>query len=206
MNYSANKMAAKHCLSAQCIVVDIVPLTKRWKEWNDSLETFTVPRSLAPHRQSVSEVTLHGFGDASSRGVCAVVYAVVNQGEEITQELVCAKSRIAKRNLTIPRLELISGHMAANLVTNAQAAFRNQRVTLHCWLDSTVALYWINDQGEYHQFVANRVNKIQQNNQITWHHVPTTDNPADIESRGGNVVNNELWKKGPKYGCKNMDC
>jgi hypothetical protein len=26
MNYSANKMAAKHCLSAQCIVVDIVPL------------------------------------------------------------------------------------------------------------------------------------------------------------------------------------
>jgi hypothetical protein len=27
MNYSANKMAAKHCLSAQCIVVDIVPLT-----------------------------------------------------------------------------------------------------------------------------------------------------------------------------------
>jgi hypothetical protein len=46
-----------------------LPLTKRWKEWNDSLETFTVPQSLAPHRQSVSEVTLHGFGDASSRGV-----------------------------------------------------------------------------------------------------------------------------------------
>jgi hypothetical protein len=140
-----------------------LPLIKRWKEWNDSLETFTVPRSLAPHRQSVSEVTLHGFGDASSRGV----FAVVNQGEEITQELVCAKSRIAKRNLTIPRLELISGHMAVNLVTNAQAAFSNQRVTFHRWIDSTVALYWINDQGEYHQFVANRVNKIQQHNQIT---------------------------------------
>jgi hypothetical protein len=28
MNYSANKMAAKHCLSAQCIVVDIVPLIR----------------------------------------------------------------------------------------------------------------------------------------------------------------------------------
>jgi hypothetical protein len=89
--------------------------------------------------------------------------------------------------------------MAANLVANAQAAFSNQRVTLHCWLDSTVALYWINDQGEYHQFVANRVNKIQQHNQITWHHVPTTDNPADIGSRGGNVVNNELWRKGPTW-------
>jgi hypothetical protein len=29
MNYSANKMAAKHCLSAQCIVVDIVPLKEK---------------------------------------------------------------------------------------------------------------------------------------------------------------------------------
>ena len=34
MNYSANKMAAKHCLSAQCIVVDIVPLSvlTDWKQ------------------------------------------------------------------------------------------------------------------------------------------------------------------------------
>jgi hypothetical protein len=43
------------------------PLAKRWKEWNDSLETFTIPRSLVPLRLPVSEITLHGFGDASSR-------------------------------------------------------------------------------------------------------------------------------------------
>jgi hypothetical protein len=89
--------------------------------------------------------------------------------------------------------------MAANLVTNARAAFGNQPVSLHCWLDSTVALYSINDQGDYRQFVANRVNKIRQHDQITWHHVPTTDNPADVGSRGGNVVNNELWRNGPSW-------
>lgn len=89
--------------------------------------------------------------------------------------------------------------MAAKLVTNGRAAFGNQKVNLHCWLDSTVALYRIHDHGEYLQFVANRVNKIRQHDQITWHHVPTTDNPADIGSRGGNIVNNELWRKGPSW-------
>jgi hypothetical protein len=87
--------------------------------------------------------------------------------------------------------------MAANLVTNARAAFGNQPVSLHCWLDSTVALYWIN--GDYRQFEANRVNKIRQLDQITWHQVPTTDNPADVGSRGGNAVNNELWQNGPLW-------
>ena len=35
------------------------PLAKQWKEWNDSLETFTIPRSLVPLRLPVSEITLH---------------------------------------------------------------------------------------------------------------------------------------------------
>lgn len=60
-----------------------------------------------------------------------------------------------------------------------------------------VALYWIKGQGEYKKFVANRVDKIQQNKQVTWHHVPTEENPADIGSRGGNAENNVLWKQGP---------
>ena len=60
-----------------------------------------------------------------------------------------SKSRIAKRNFTIPRLQLVSGHMAANLVTNVDTAIGNEKVTpVHCWLDSTVALYWIKGQGD----------------------------------------------------------
>ena len=86
------------------------PLRKKWKEWNETLESYTIPRYLASYHQPIQEITLHGFGDASSNGVCAVVYAVVKQEDGVTQGLVCSKSRIAKRNLTIPRLELISGH------------------------------------------------------------------------------------------------
>jgi hypothetical protein len=82
--------------------------------------------------------------------VAAAVYAVIEQEYGTTQGLVCSKSRIAKRNLAIPRLELVSGHMAANLVTNVETAIGNEKVTsVHCWLDSTVALYWINGQGDW---------------------------------------------------------
>lgn len=48
------------------------------------------------------------------------VYAVVHQYQGITQQLVNAKSRLAKKNLTITRLELVAGHMAVNLTTNVQ--------------------------------------------------------------------------------------
>ena len=125
-------------------------LTKRWKEWYEQFpERCTVPRTLAPNQQPILSVSLHAFGDASKDGVAAAVYAVIEQENGTTQGLVCSKSRIAKRNLTIPRLELVSGHMAANLVTNVETAIGNEKVTsVHCWLDSTVALYWINGQGD----------------------------------------------------------
>ena len=60
-----------------------------------------------------------------------------------------------------------------------------------------MALYWINDQVEYQQFVVNCVNKIRQHNQVIWRYVPTTNSPADVSSRGGTVMTNELWRNGP---------
>ena len=77
-----------------------LPLKKRWHGWRAKLpEHFTVERALAPHREPVLEVALHAFGDASTRGVSAAVYAVVRQKRGTTQGLVCAKSCLAKRNL-----------------------------------------------------------------------------------------------------------
>lgn len=109
------------------------PLLKRWKEWNATLtENFTVPRALSPYHQPILSLTLHAFGDASAKGVSAAVYAVVHQEQGLTQQLICAKSRLAKKNLTIPRLELVAGHMAVNLITNVQAALSSLPHT-HYW-------------------------------------------------------------------------
>ena len=90
--------------------------------------------------------------------------------------------------------------MATNLICNVKNALAGFPVTdLHYWLDSSVPLHWIQDHGEYKQFVANRVHKIQAHQEITWHHVPTTENPADLGSRGGSVTNAELWWNGPNW-------
>ena len=77
----------------------------------------------------------------------------------------------------------------------------------HCWSDSTEALYWIIGQGEYRQFVLNRVRKIQDHSNIQWHYAPTEENPAGIGSRGGSTVNNELSTNGTDWlsGCPSSE-
>ena len=90
-----------------------------------------------------------------------------------------AKSWLAKQGLTIPGLELVAGHMATNLVHNVKQALQGFPLTsVHCWLDSNVALHWIKGCGEYKQFVSNRVRKIQDTEYIHWRLVGSKENPA----------------------------
>ena len=119
----------------------------------------------------------------------AASYAVVTQESGVTQGLVAAKSRLAKQGLTIPRLK----HMAVNLVTNIHKALEGFPFAtgIQCWLDSTVALHWLRDQGEYR--------KIQSHPNTQWRHVPSIENPADLGSRGGSVTDVQLRWRGPKW-------
>ncbi|XP_046862768.1 uncharacterized protein LOC124456341 [Xenia sp. Carnegie-2017] len=90
--------------------------------------------------------------------------------------------------------------MAARLMDNVRSVLEGS--VRHCvgWLDSMVALYWINGSGNYKQFVANRVKVIREKNYISWKHVGTKDNPADIGSRGCNGDQlYEKWLEGPKW-------
>ena len=62
------------------------------------------PRSLPRFHEPIQSITLDPFGDASEYGVGAVVMAVVQQASGVTEGLVAAKARLAKKGLTIPRL------------------------------------------------------------------------------------------------------
>ncbi len=173
-------------------------IKQQWERWEDSLsEVVTIPRPIAPFREMVEKLEIHGFGDASGEGLCAVVYTVARQPSGVTQELLAAKARLAKKGLTIPRLELVACHTATNLVINASKALDHIPHERHCWSDSTVALWWIKGEGHYKQFVENRVAKIRDAEGIEWHHVPTRENPADLGSRGGQLT--KLWLNGPAW-------
>ena len=177
-------------------------LADKWAKWESRApERITFKRALVQYQEPISSISLHVFGDASGMGVAATAYTVVSQPSGVTQGIVAAKARLAKQGLTIPRLELVACHMATNLANNVKEALEGYPVVqVYCWSDSTVALHWIRGEGDYKQFVHNRVRKIQDKNWITWRHVPTKENPADLGSRGGPVAqDDDLWWRGPKW-------
>ncbi|PFX28395.1 Pro-Pol polyprotein [Stylophora pistillata] len=127
-------------------------------------------------------------------------YGVISQPSGDSVGLIAAKARLAKQGLTIPHLELVSGHMATNLIVNVKEALDGFPVgNMFCWLDSSVALHWIKGAASYKQFVSNRVQNIQQNPEVNWRHVGTKDNPGDLRSRSGGVENQELCWRGPEW-------
>ena len=65
------------------------------------------------------------FGDASISGTAAAIYAVTYQSSQVSQGLVTAKARLSKKDLTIPRLDLVAMHMAANLCQNLKSALED---------------------------------------------------------------------------------
>ena len=70
----------------------------------------------------VQALDLQAFCDSSGKGTAVAVYAVMYQESGIHQSLLAANARLAKKGLTVPRLELISAHMAANLVDHVRSA------------------------------------------------------------------------------------
>ena len=103
-----------------------------------------LPRSIPLAQDSITAIDLRVLADASIVANCAAVFAVVYQSNSVSQGLVTSKSQISKHNITIPRLELISTHMWANLVQNVKSALESQNVksvtgwTDTGWTDSTV--------------------------------------------------------------------
>ena len=130
-----------------------------------------------------------------------MVHAVVHQETDVNQGFVAAKARLAEKSLTIPRKKLVAGHMSTNLVRNVKKALESLPIqNVYGWLDSTVALHWIKQNGDYKQFVSNRLRKIKEINHIQWRYVPTDENIYDIGSPGAkpNRLNGE-WKHSPKW-------
>ncbi|UYV84444.1 hypothetical protein LAZ67_X002193 [Cordylochernes scorpioides] len=73
---------------------------------------------------------------------------------------------------------------------------------IQCWTDSSPALYWIQQQENWAQFVSNRVNEITTlTKSEDWNHVAGEHNPADLPSRGESPskFTKSGWWEGPKW-------
>ena len=127
------------------------------KKWNDWVVDLSRIKGIAISRcvydsleQEVLECYLHGFGDASNKAYCAVVYFVYRTWDGVHVRLLTSRSRVAPlKELTIPTLELISARVLAKLISTVRNALEEQ-VTLngsrYC-LDSKTAICWIQNRG-----------------------------------------------------------
>ena len=149
---------------------------------------------------------LHGFADASRQAYCTVDYFKCEEYGAFSVTLLTSKTRVALlKTQTIPRLELMSGRVLAKLMETVQNALKEEvEIMGSCqWLDSKTALWWINNKGEWKQFVRQRVNEIlRMKRKEDWAHRPGEQNAADIGSRGelaSRLKENELWWWGPAW-------
>ena len=108
-----------------------------------------VPRSIAKDMQKIDKAHLLVFDDASKVACSAVTIAAIEHSSGVVKGLLTLKSRISKRNTTIAKLELVNGHMAANMVKNLHFPLKRWPISsVTIWMDSMVALYWICDPGK----------------------------------------------------------
>ena len=156
--------------------------------------------------------SLDGFADVSIKAYCAIVYFVCKAFGAVDVTLLTSKTRIAPlKKLTIPRLELMSGRVLARLMDTVKNALSE---VVHItgtrqWLDSRTALWWINNKGEWKQFIRQRVNEIfRLTRKEDWAHCPGEQNPADVGSRGeraSRLKENKLWWRGPASSSRPRD-
>jgi len=182
-------------------------MSQRWYNYTNELcqiDQLKVVRKVKDHPCNSFE--LHGFCDASMNAYGACIYVRQLQPDNtFTCHLLIAKARVAPlKALSIPRLELCSAHVLATLMAKVRRTLDVSSNCCTCWTDSSVALTWIRGiSSQWSTFVANRVSEIQTlTEEMTWQHVRTKFNPANLPSRGVKVqdlLHSNLWWYGPTF-------
>jgi len=116
-----------------------------------------------------------------------------------------ARTRVAPlKSQTLPRLELMAATIAKRLAMFIQSPLITlYKLSVKLWSDSQIVLHWLNSQKKLKPFVASRVQEIiEEFPATTWRYVPTSDNPADLLTRGisaGSLATSTIWRHGPPW-------
>ncbi|RVE42242.1 hypothetical protein evm_013101 [Chilo suppressalis] len=108
------------------------------------------------------------------------------------------------KQISVPKLELCGAALLAELVSDLVDILNVPKSEVYVWTDSTVVLSWLQSQpNRWRTFVANRVAdiiRVLDNDQ--WRHVHSSENPADIATRGVRACDlptQKLWWSGPEW-------
>ncbi|KAK9708703.1 Pao retrotransposon peptidase [Popillia japonica] len=203
------KLIIQRLWEAKLAWEDSIPqgLLNDWLTFREDLkflDTIKIPRQVTVPNCSYLE--LHGFADSNGRafGACLYIRSKINN-DYFRTKLLCANPRVALlEKVTLPRLELCSAVLLAQLVQKVRDTINIKINKQYLWSDSKITLAWIQAAPNlWKTFVANRVSNIQRlTNTSDWNHVGSKYNPADLLSRGTSVYDLErltLWWSGPNW-------
>lgn len=179
-------------------------LSNRWHQIESSfphINTLEIQRFVGTSTQTFD---IHGFADASQLAYGCCFYIRVTHKEEFKTTLLIAKSKVAPLvHQSLPRLELCAALLLSRTWDKIKFKFDRFKYRIFFWSDSKIVLNWLtNHSSSFVCFVANRVSEIQNlTHDITWRHVPSKQNPADVVSRGclAMDLHNTFWFTGPTF-------
>ena len=174
---------------------------ERWLSHLPDLENITFPR----HVPFIADTELYVFGDAAANmGHRVAAYARTPVGDNGTFEmnLLCAKSHInPKRDITVPRLELVGSLLCAQTADMLHKELGVAKGKIFCYSDSETALWWLRKPpSALLPFVSNRVQKIIDLG-YKLNCISRLANQADVASRGctPDELSRTLRRRGPKF-------
>ncbi len=103
----------------------------RWEAWLKDLsevKTVIIPRCMFDKGEvEILSCSLHGFADASKKAYCAMIFLVCKTTKGSYTRLLCSKSRVAPlKELSIPRLELMSARILVTLMDTVRTALQSE--------------------------------------------------------------------------------
>ncbi|XP_025202896.1 uncharacterized protein LOC112599977 [Melanaphis sacchari] len=178
---------------------------QRYQSEIQCIQHLKIPRRITT--EGVTQYEFHVFSDSSEKGYAAAVYLRCETDNQVTCNLITAKSKVSPlKRVTIPRLELCGAVLAAQLLNYVYELLKKLLSidAMHAWTDSTTTLAWI--QSSPHRwatFIANRTSQIQSLTPPSlWRYVPTSENPVDCASRGlypTELLKHPMWWNGPAF-------
>ncbi|UYV83138.1 hypothetical protein LAZ67_22002401 [Cordylochernes scorpioides] len=172
----------------------------KWRKQALELDQIKIPRWILPIK---GRTTLHVFCDASAIAYATVIFMRIENASVIVVRFVEARNRLETiKRITIPRLELLACLIGARLLVHVLENLEESPEKIQCWTDSSPAIYWIQQQENWAQFVSNRVKEITTlTKSEDWNHVAGEHNPADLPSRGESPSKfiKSGWWEGPKW-------
>ncbi|XP_068246869.1 uncharacterized protein [Palaemon carinicauda] len=182
---------------------------ERWQHWIQGLhllEQLSIPRCFKSSGfGNATGSSLVLFSDASTVCYGVAAYLVLHDRNQVQSNLVMGKSRVSpKKVVTIPRLELTAATVSVKVAQHILKELEFTVGKVVYYTDSTAVLHYIHSNTKrFPVFVANRVRVIRDYSQPEqWRYVNSSDNPADVASRGISVhqfLQYDEWFNGPSF-------